>query len=473
MLVIITAGILLAAVSILRSSFQSDDGSGGFRGGARERVFAVEYDVVKPATVTPVIETFGEIVSGRTLELRAASGGALVHLSDNFREGGTVTSGEVLFQTEPSAANADLRLNQSLLSEAVSEQAEAIAALDLAQDELAAARRQLELRNDALVRQEKLRERGVGTEASLEAASLAVSAAEQSVLSKRQLVANADARINRASTSIERAEINRDEAARRLKDTQVIAAFDGALADVTAVAGGLVTANERLGRLIDPSALEVSVRLSSDEFLRMSDANGNLRAAKVTVQFSAMEADVHGKIDRVSAAVGEGQTGRAIFASLMPQDAKFLRVGDFVTVQIIEPSLQNVMVVPNTAVSSSGDVLLVGAEDRITSAKVTILRQQGSTVIIDPIELVGKRLILKRAPQLGDGIRVRASERAGNGETKSAPIPAKETVKLKYETVVKLFQDFIDQRRLRDLEPITPTIQAINDLYDQGYWIQI
>ena len=37
----------------------------------------------------------------------------------------------------------------------------------------------------------------------------------------------------------------------------------------------------------------------------------------------------------------------------------------------------------------------------------------------------------------------------------------------------QLFQDFIDQRRLRDLEPITPTIQAINDLYDQGYWIQI
>jgi len=37
----------------------------------------------------------------------------------------------------------------------------------------------------------------------------------------------------------------------------------------------------------------------------------------------------------------------------------------------------------------------------------------------------------------------------------------------------QLFQDFIDQRCLRDLEPITPTIQAINDLYDQGYWIQI
>ena len=37
----------------------------------------------------------------------------------------------------------------------------------------------------------------------------------------------------------------------------------------------------------------------------------------------------------------------------------------------------------------------------------------------------------------------------------------------------QLFQDFIDQRRLRDLEPVSPTIEAINDLYDQGYWIQI
>ena len=37
----------------------------------------------------------------------------------------------------------------------------------------------------------------------------------------------------------------------------------------------------------------------------------------------------------------------------------------------------------------------------------------------------------------------------------------------------QLFQDFIDQRHLRDLEPIRDTIEAINDLYDQGYWIQI
>jgi len=37
----------------------------------------------------------------------------------------------------------------------------------------------------------------------------------------------------------------------------------------------------------------------------------------------------------------------------------------------------------------------------------------------------------------------------------------------------QLFQDFIDQRRLKNLEATTSTIEALNELYDQGYWIQI
>ena len=430
-LLVITAGILLGAASILRKSFEDDGDARGFRGGSRERVFAVEYDVVKRQTATPVITSFGEITSGRTLELRAALGGAVVFLSDNFREGGKVEAGELLFQTDPAAPSADLRLKQTLLTEAEAEQSEAKAALGLAEDELTAAKRQLDLRNDALARQKKLRTRGVGTEAALETASLSASSAEQSVLAKRQSVANAVARINRAVTSLERAKINLDEAQRKLNDTRVVAGFDGALVDVTAVAGGLVNANERLGRLIDPSALEVSVRLSSAEFARMSDDNGTLRAADIIVQFSAMEDDVKGKIDRVSAAVGQGQTGRTVFASLDVRDARFLRVGDFVTVQVTEPELNNVAVIPTTAANSSGDVLLVGADDRLEAATVMILRQQAKTLIIDPTGVEGKRLVLKRAPQLGAGILVRPTERTqtdASGKEPTVPLAQNETI---------------------------------------------
>ena len=406
-LIIMTGGFLLAAVYVIRSSYSDDDEGRGFRGGSRERIFAVDVREVTLQSATPIISTFGEIVSGRTLELRAASSGALVHLADGFRDGGTVRAGELLFQTDPAASLATQRLNQTLLTEAQSERIEADAAIILAQDELAAAERQLGLRNDALARQKKLRARGVGTEATLETALLSASTAEQAILSKRQSLANAKARINRAQTSFERAKINLDEAQRKLDDTRVVAGFDGALIDVTAVAGGLVNANERLGRLIDPSALEVSVRLSSEEYARMSNEEGILRAANVEVQFSSIEDPIKGTIDRVSAAVGEGQTGRAVFATLQSKDAKFLRVGDFVTVIIAEPSLDNVAVIPTSASSSVGEVLIVGDDDRIQSASVKILRQQADTLIVDPSEIVGEKLILKRAPQLGVGIRVR------------------------------------------------------------------
>ena len=47
--------------------------------------------------------------------------------------------------------------------------------------------------------------------------------------------------------------------------------------------GRLVTQSEVLGRLIDPTALEVSFRVSGAQYARLLDARGALRPAEVTV----------------------------------------------------------------------------------------------------------------------------------------------------------------------------------------------
>ena len=53
-------------------------------------------------------------------------------------------------------------------------------------------------------------------------------------------------------------------------------------------------------------------------------------------------------------------TGREIFARLVGKNAAAVRVGDFVTVKLIEPELQNVSLIPSTASTSRGEVLVVG-----------------------------------------------------------------------------------------------------------------
>ena len=139
----------------------------------------------------------------------------------------------------------------------------------------------------------------------METAELAVSNAEQAVLTKRLSLANAQAKIARAETLTARRKINKDEARRLLADTTVRAEFDGVLSEISVVLGRLVNANEKLGKLIDPDALEIAFRVSTREFRALASAPDGLRAAEVTVSLG-QNADFFGQIDRVSAAVGRG-----------------------------------------------------------------------------------------------------------------------------------------------------------------------
>ena len=165
-----TSGLLIMAVSTLHSAFEAKRDSGNRPRMARERSFSANVAKVALQDIRPVIETFGEVRSGRTMELRAASGGAIVELSENFREGGVVDSGDLLFRTDPAAARARFRLAEAEVAEANAELRDAEIALGLAGNDLEAAETQLGLRLSALERQNALNERGVGTESALETA---------------------------------------------------------------------------------------------------------------------------------------------------------------------------------------------------------------------------------------------------------------------------------------------------------------
>lgn len=412
-LLTLTAGLVglagNAIIPILTAKEDADDR----RGGARERVFAVNVFEVEPAAIAPQITTFGEVISGRILQLRAAAPGALVKMSPNFREGATVFKNEVLFQTDPAAATAALRVAETELAEARAELQEATDALLLSEDELAAAQGQLVLREQALERQRSLLARRVGTEAAVETAELAVSSANQSVLTKRQTVANAVSRINRAEINLSRRQINRDEADRKLKDTTVVAEFDGVLSGVTGFLGGLVSQNEQLAELIDPNALEISFRISSEQYANLTNGSDLLPSVPVTAEFTGLPEPLNASIQRVGAAVGEGKTGREIFAKIDPKPAQGLRPGDFLSVIVEEPVIEGAALIPASAINSSGEVLVVGEENRLIAVNVPILRRQGDLVLVAAAQIANKALVEKRAPQLGTGIKVEPRSKMG------------------------------------------------------------
>jgi multidrug efflux pump subunit AcrA (membrane-fusion protein) len=220
------------------------------------------------------------------------------------------------------------------------------------------------------------------------------------------------------------------EADRNLADTEVFAAVEGVLAEVTVSPGGRVTANERFAQLVDPTRLEVAFRVSTSQYARLLDGDGTLINAPVVVavDVSGVNLLAEGQITREGATVGAGQTGRLLFARL--QAAPGFRPGDFVTVGIDEPELQNVAQIPATAVAADETVLVLGDEDRLQSKSVDLLRRQGDDVIVNIGDLVGATIVAERSPLLGAGIKVRPIRPGGVEEVELARIAHEEALEV-------------------------------------------
>ena len=375
---------------------------------ARERTFAVKVVPAEVTSINPTLNAFGEIQSRKTLDLRMAASGQIQELSINFVEGGSVKSGELLIRLDDSDYQTAVDLAENNLIDAKNEVMEAARNLSFSKEELAAADEQEKLRLRALTRQKDLVERGVGTAAALENAELSASGATQAVLSRKAAVDQAKNRGAQAETRLVRAELALKDAKRKLEDTKLFAEFSGLLSGVSLVKGGIVSANERLGQLIDPEVLEVSFKISTQQYTRLLNDNGELLKAPVYVALTNTDQGLNaeGVIIRDSASVAKGQTGRQVYAKLTKSVG--FKPGDFVAVKVEEPTLNWVVKLPSTALDASNNVLLLGEGERLEEAQVKLMRRQGNEVIVRSRDLSGKEIVAQRTPVLGAGIKVKA-----------------------------------------------------------------
>ena len=423
--------LLLASVSLgalgyagytISQAVQARGEASGRPAVGRERVFTVRAYPVTLTEVAPTLSAFGEVRAQRALELRAPVGGQVLEVAAGFEDGADVTAGQLLFRIDPADAEAALALAQTDMARAEAELRDAERAFALAAEDVAAAEAQYDLRTRAFQRRQDLAQRGVATEAALEEAELAMVSARQSLVGRKQAQAQAEARRDQARTALERQKITLSEAERRLADTVVTASLSGILADVGLVAGRQVNTNEQLGQIIDPNALEVSVRVSTEQYLRLLDENGHLRdtSAEIALQVAGFEITSPGRVVRVSATVEQGQSGRRLFVALDAPSG--FRPGDFVTVRLKEPALQNVALLPAAAITSTGSVLAIGADDRLEAVPVTIERRQGDQVIVRADALNGREIVREIGPVLGAGLLVRPLRTDAQG-TLAAPQP--------------------------------------------------
>lgn len=417
----LTLGMFVYAAHIVGSAVQQRLAEERPTPQPRERVFVVDLVTAEVSTETPVLKTFGRIEARRTLELRSAVAGRIVTLPPDFQDGAAVRAGDVLAQIDPSELQAQVGRLSADLADAEAEVREAARGLSLAQEDEAAARRQANLRQQAFERQLDLAARGVGTAASVEEAELAAAGAQAGVITRRLALNEAEARINRADTQLDRARIALADARRDLSDTTILAPFDGILGATSVVEGGLLAANEKLADLTDLRDLEVAFALSTSQYTRLLDGRGALRPAPVSVHLDNAGGGLRaqGEINRVNAGAGEGQTGRIVFARL--ENAPGFRPGDFVTVEVTEPVLHDVVRLPTTALNADGHVLALGEDNRLERLDVVLIRRQGNDVLLRGADLAGRDVVRRLTPLLGAGIAVTPA-RESLEEASAAPM---------------------------------------------------
>ena len=271
-MVALTAGLLALAGSTFYSALEERFSKEVKKRPARERVFSADVLTVKKTDISPVINSFGEIRSNRTLELRAPSSGTIVMLSKSFEEGGIVGEGELLIKIDPADAQTSVDVARADLAEAEVQLVDASGSLQLAKDELSvdvaradlaeaevsfmdasgslqlakdelsvdvsradlleaevqlmdssgyvklakeeliAAENQLELKERAFTRQKDLKRRGVITDAAVEAAELSVSTSKQAVLSRKQAFHKAEIQLEQSGNIVNRKKLNVSDA---------------------------------------------------------------------------------------------------------------------------------------------------------------------------------------------------------------------------------------------------------------------
>jgi len=404
----ITLGFLIFGSFVLIEALKKRSEKSDNRRFQKERVFAVNVETLNKQIASPKILSYGEIYSKRMLEIRPLVSGRLDYVSEKFVEGGYVKSGDILFRLNQKDYLNELEIAEIDLEDTKAQLSEAISKLDYANLEFEVSESQLNLRKNALDRQTQLAESGLITSSQLENTQLAYSSSKQQFLNKQNLVKSSKNAIDKLKIQLKRRSISIDKAKRNLDETEIKAPFDGIIASVNILPGSVINKNEKLGTLLDPNSLEVMFNLSANEFARVIDKDGKLLNLDITAYLKLSNNDIpfSGKIERINPEIMNIGSGRKLFASINIGENKTLRPGDFVVLEIKEPSLKNITVLPSSAVTIDGKIFILEEDNRLKEIEVTILRRQGNEVIVSGAP-TDKEYVMQRSPQLGNGLKIK------------------------------------------------------------------
>jgi RND family efflux transporter MFP subunit len=362
-IVVVTLG-LIAALMATRPELEVVE--------APERVWYVDVNVAEHGTIQPDLNLFGEVVAGRRSELRPAVAGDMIAIGENFREGATVTKGELLVQIDPFDYETDLAEQRSMLKES---------------------KVKLEMLRRDLDRANELHAAKNVSEQFLDGAELDV--AQQEAI-------------------VEQREIGVRRAARDLEETRLVAPFDGVVHNVNAALGKNFSGfgADMVGEVIDTSQIEVRFNLSNAQYGRLLESGESVvgRPARIVWEVGDSKLEYRAEVRRVGGEITSTSGGVDAYAVIAPEEQQvLLRPGAFVRVRLPDMAFADAIRVPDTALYAESSVYVV-EDDRLAPRSVELLGYAGSDALIrsagEPPIADGDRIVITQLREAGPGSRI-------------------------------------------------------------------
>jgi membrane fusion protein (multidrug efflux system) len=341
--------------------------------------------VLHPKAVAITAELPGRTAASLIAEVRPQVGGIV--RSRNYKEGGIVAAGDILYEIDPASYQAAYDSSQ--------------AALQKAQGAVPSAQSKVD--------------RYLGL-------------TQQNAVSKQDLD-EAQSTLAQAKADVASAKAALDTARISLDYTKIRAPIAGRVSASTVTVGALVTADQTTAlttiRQLDP--MNIDVTQSSTNLLKFQKAikDGRLKTSgdAVSVRLILEDGSTYdqtGMIEFADAAVNE-TTGSFTVRAQFPNPEQILLPGVYVRAEIAEGIAQNSYLVPQRAVTrnTKGEAvaLFINAESKVESRTLAVERSIGNSWLVSKGMKDGDRVIIEGAQRVKAGQDVIATDVTINDAT--------------------------------------------------------
>ena len=346
----------------------------------KEKVWSVKATPVAYSDAQPNFRAYSTVKAMRYANLQIASVGEVKFISPNFKEGAILKKGEVLIR---------LDTTRQILALADTD-----AKIEAEKINIASLEKQTELRRKLVVRVQKMKERNVATDASLDEAELAL------VITENQVA--------QSIATLQTLELLRRNQLKDIKDAELTAPFNGSLSDVNIALGQKVTAGTKFGVLTKSNAAEVPFVVPAEIFINPS----SFLNTNVSVIWKSGNDDIvtiPATIRRYQSQVDKSDGGGTLYAELDTKLETSIPVGAFVEVVYKGLSLKQVAVLPESALYANNQVYSV--VDGRSNAKTVDVQYRSDGKIWIKADLEENDLIINtKLPGLADGMKVEITE---------------------------------------------------------------